>query len=502
MHITQKNDAEFCGKVPLHQTNQVQPHGYLLIIDRDSLQILQASENVTALLGVSGKEAVQTLMNKYLPQNQLEQIKESFKNGVQSRLPFLLDFNTGSRLSTVKAQANYFVMEVEREDIVDNKQKSFLSVYQDIKYVMAAIEQGTDIRELCQQVIAALKRLSGFDKIMIYQFDEYWNGDVIAEVMEDGMDSYLGLKFPASDVPQQARELYKKTPYRLIPNVNYTPVKLYPVLNPKTRMFTDLSDSNLRSVAEVHLEYLRNMKVAASMSTRILKDNQLWGLIACHHREPKYLSYEMCSVFELLSHTLSAKISSIQNKDVFDNRSGMYKIHAEIIEHIFRNNSLSNLPPDLLNLLKADGVAVCMNGMIERIGQTPEENEIHELINWLQAIENQKVYMQSSLSSVFEPADAYSEISSGIMALPLQPEKQNFILAFRAEAVKKILWGGKPHEAVQFEPDGKGYHPRASFAAWQETVKKTSLPWTNEEIEVAEKFRNSVSDFILNKMES
>lgn len=502
MHITQKNDAEFCGKVPLHQTNLVQPHGYLLIIDRDSQKILQASENISALLGETAKEAIQTSLQKFLPQNQIDLIKQSFKNGTESRLPFLIDFNNRSYLSTVKAQANYLVMEVEREDMVGNKQKSFLSVYQDIKYVMAVIEQSNDIRELCQQVIISLKRLSGFDKIMIYQFDEYWNGDVIAEVMEDGMDSYLGLKFPASDVPHQARELYKKTPYRLIPNVNYDPVKLYPVLNPKTRMFTDLSDSNLRSVAEVHLEYLRNMKVEASMSTRILKDNQLWGLIACHHRAPKYLSYEMCSVFELLSNAISAKITSVQNKDVYHHRAEMFKVHTEIIEHIFKNNSLDNLSPDLLNLLKADGVAVCMNGLIQRIGQTPHENEIHELLNWIQAIENQKVYMQPSISTVFEPAGTYAEIASGLLALPLQPEKQNYILAFRVEAVQKILWGGKPHEAIQFEVDGKGYHPRASFAAWQETVKKTSIPWTSDELEVAENFRNSVINFILNKKES
>lgn len=502
MHITQKNDAEFCGKVPLHQTNLVQPHGFLLIIDRDSQQILQASENVKALLGIPAKEAVQTLLDQHLPQKQLDQIKKSFENGVESRLPFLLDFINGPHLATVKAQANYLVMEVEREEMAGNKQKSFLSVYQDIKYVMATIEQGTDIRELCQQVITDLKRLSCFDKIMIYQFDEHWNGDVIAEVLEQGMESYLGLKFPASDVPAQARELYKKIPYRFIPNVNYEPVKLYPVLNPKTRMFTDLSDSNLRSVAEVHLEYLRNMKVAASMSTRIIKDNQLWGLIACHHREPKYLSYEMCSVFELLSHTLSAKIASIQNKAVFDSRSEMYRIHTEIIEHIFRNNSLANLSSNLLNLLKADGVAVCINGLIECRGQTPGADDIHELLNWLQALNNKKIFTQTSISSVFEPADAYAEIASGIMALPLQPEKQNYILAFRTEAVKKILWGGKPHEAIQFEADGKSYHPRASFAAWQETVKNTSLPWTSEEIEVAENFRISVIDFILNKMES
>src|SRR5439155_4932601 len=132
--------------------------------------------------------------------------------------------------------------------------------------------------------------------VMIYQFDNNWNGTVIAEAMEAGMDSYLGLKFPASDIPKQAREMYRKNPYRFIPDVDYQPVRLYPVLNPVSGGFTDLTDSNLRSVAGVHLEYLRNMQVMASMSTRIVKEDQLWGLISCHHRTAKYLSYQMCSL--------------------------------------------------------------------------------------------------------------------------------------------------------------------------------------------------------------
>jgi light-regulated signal transduction histidine kinase (bacteriophytochrome) len=497
-------EAEFCGKVPLNQTNLIQPHGVLLIVDSNDFRIIQLSENAGDIFGTNFKDVVSKSLLDFIDKSQVEKFKERFQTKNGSKLPFILSFSTGDYLSSIQASDHLLIIEIEKEKRSITNTNSFLDIYQELKYAMTAVEAAKTTTEACETAAKELKRISGFDKVMIYQFDADWNGDVIAEEKEERMDAYLGLKFPASDVPKQARDLYKKTPYRLIPNVDYSPVRLYPVINPSTNAFTDLSSSNLRSVAGVHLEYLKNMGVAASMSTRILMDDQLWGLIACHHRDAKYLSFEMCSVFELLSNVISAKISAVQKQDVFAYRSTMQNLYAELLEDVYKEENLhgsfENKKDELLKLLSADGVAFVNNHQIICFGQTPDEADVTEVVLWLQSSGTNVIYHNPNLSSVFEPSEKYAEIASGILVLPIQPERGNYILAFRPEAMQKVNWGGNPNEAVQFEADGKKYHPRNSFSQWQQTVKQTSIPWKAEEIEVAQNFRNFVVEFTLNKL--
>lgn len=499
-------DAEFCGRVPLHQTNLIQPHGILLIVDKNDLTVLQVSENAQELFDLPVREIVGRPLSDFLEADQLKKFRERFDQRRQGKLPFSFQLPGGHYLGIIQPAANYFILELERKPLRTNEEDSFIAIYQELKYVMAAIEDAGTTEETCAIAVAELKKISGFDKVMIYRFDEDWNGDVIAEVKEEGMDSYLGLKFPASDIPKQARDLYKRTAYRLIPDAAYEPVRLYPVLNPQTNAFTDLSDSNLRSVAAVHLEYLRNMKVMASMSTRIMVDGQLWGLIACHHRQPYFLSFEMCSVFELLSNVVSAKIAAVQKQDAFHYRNELQTIYTKLVEEIYREenlpHSLRQHHQELLKLLNAEGLAVIMNDHIDTWGRVPRDEEIREMTLWLQTRQQGQVYHQPSLVSEFEGAEKYSEIGSGILALPIRPDKGNFILAFRPEVIKKVNWGGNPAEAIQFEADRKNYHPRHSFGLWQQTVKQTAQSWRTEEIEIAEQFRNFIVGYTLNRIYS
>jgi len=497
-------EAEFCGKVPLHQTNLIQPHGILLIVDPSDLTIVQASENAGIVFNADIKKIVDQPLSGFIPHVQAEKFRQRIESKFSGKLPFTFSFPTGNYLAVLHAEDRYIVMEIEKEKRNAGTDDSFIAIYQELKYVMQAVEAEQTTEDTCRIAITELKKISGFDKIMVYRFDEEWNGDVIAEVKEEGMDAYIGLKFPASDIPRQARELYRKTPYRLIPNVNYEPVRLYPVINPLTNAFTDLSYSNLRSVAGVHLEYLRNMKVITSMSTRILVDGQLWGLIACHHREPKYLSFEMCSVFELLSNVISAKIASVQKQDAFVSKEEKQLLYSDLVEDFYRSSNLGTSfeknHESVLKMLHADGLAVVMNREIESFGNTPDKKDISDLVLWLQSTQGNRMYHQPHMTSVFEPAERFAEKASGMLSLPIQPEKGNYVLAFRNEAVKNVEWGGNPNEAVQFEADRKNYHPRNSFRIWKETVRQTSVPWTIQELEMAEQFRNFILEFTLNRI--
>lgn len=492
-------DAEFCGKVPLHQTNLIQPHGVLLIVKKDDFTILQASENAAALFGMPVTEVVTRPLTSFLSAQDADRLPRLFHRHLPGRLPIPLTVNGNRLLAIAEQQPDYLVLEIENPQGAEGTEASFLSVYQDIKIAMAAIEACTTTKETCTVVAKELKKLSGFDKVMVYCFDKDWNGDVVAEEMEEGMESYLGLKFPASDIPRQARELYKLSPYRLIPTIDYEPVKLYPVINPLTNAFTDLSASNLRSVAGVHIEYLRNMQVTASMSTRILKDGELWGLIACHHRTAKYLSYEMCSVFELLSGIITAKIAAVQNRDSYRYKMEKQALQQKIMQRVLSNGGLVAEKEDLLDLLDADGIAITTNQQVEMAGHTPAQQEIEDLVFWLQANSITGLYHQPSLSAVYEAAENFARTSSGLLALPVEVDKGYFVLAFRAEAVQKINWGGNPNEAVQFESGSTRYHPRASFKSWQQTVRQTALAWKTETLDIAETIRSFLLESRLNR---
>jgi light-regulated signal transduction histidine kinase (bacteriophytochrome) len=276
------------------------------------------------------------------------------------------------------------------------------------------------------------------------------------------------------------------------------------VLNPLLGGFTDLTDSNLRSVAGVHLEYLRNMNVMASMSTRIIKEDRLWGLISCHHRTPKYLSYQMCSLFELLSNIISARVVALEQKEELGFRSDMQGLYARLMEQVYAGDRLTDVlyqqQHGVLKLLAAEGVALVLDGHIHAYGKTPSTLDIEDLIFWLQTNQVTKLYHTAHLAAAFEDAERYAEAVSGLVALPVQPEKGAYILAFRPEVVRQVAWGGNPDNAITFEADGKRYHPRNSFAIWREQVQQQALPWAPEELEVADQFRNFIVEYTLQKM--
>jgi two-component system, chemotaxis family, sensor kinase Cph1 len=495
-------DAEFCGKVPLHQTNLVQPHGVLLVIKTEDFTILQGSDNAGEVLGQEVEKVVGTSLADWITAAEADLLGQRLQGELEGKIPVTLTLGGKSRLALVQKAGAYFIAEVEKEEYA--AADSFVDVYQELKFAISTIESAATTDEACLYAAREIKRLSGFDKVMIYRFDKEWNGEVIAEELEAGMDRYMGLKFPASDVPKPARDLYQRTPYRLIPNVDYHPIKLYPVINPLTRAFTDLTDSNLRSVVPVHIEYLRNMKVGASMSTRILCDGRLWGLIACHHREPKYLSYQMCSVFELLSHVISARISALSNAETHGHKAGMQQQLTRIMESVYRSGSLvaglKAQGESLLKMMGAGGMAFTFDRQVELIGTTPGGNAVRDLVLWLQTHSVHKTHQENNLSAVYEEAETYIDVASGLLALPVQAEKGEFILMFRPEVIQTTAWGGNPNEAVQFEADRKAYHPRNSFRQWQETVRKTAQPWSRAEMEIAEAFRALVIEYTLNKL--
>lgn len=492
-------DSEFCGSLPLSHINVIQDYGYLLVIDNKDYKVLQTSENIAQLLGREPSEVIGVQLSEFANIDQLISLYNRFESRSQSKIPLTLTFG-GARLQALAHfKEKYAILEIEKAELAS--ERAFTQVYEEVKYAMAALELCETVEGVSTAAVNELKKLTGFDGVMMYRFDSDWNGTVIAQnKTAPQLEDYMGHTFPASDIPKQARDLYLKNPYRLIPDINYKPIKLQPVVNPATNTFIDLSDCNLRGVAAVHLEYLRNMKVECSMSIRVIHNGVLWGLIACHHVKPHYLSFELCSICELLSSVISQKISALLNKAGFETESEFQKQQSALVAEVYAQNDLFAITGvegnnSLLNMFNASGLALIYRGKHMTQGMVPDAEVIENMVLWLQNKAYDKIFATDELPGIFEEFSSVADVASGMLAIPISPANGDYLICFRPEVVQTINWGGDPNQAIRFDLDGKKYHPRASFKIWQETVHLTSAPWTSLEIAAAENLRSFIYEF-------
>ena len=502
--ISKDYDSEFCGSIPLHLVNLIQPHGILLVLEKDRLQIIQASENVEEFLAVPAADLLEKNLADFIPADQYEELQSKIAGQEgHDRIPLLLSITINSKkqqfTAIIHPKEEYVLVELER--MAATAEAIFIRLYQQTKYITSLLKQARTTEDTAQIAATEIKKISGFDRVLIYQFDPKWNGIVIAQAKEDDMDDFMGLRFPASDVPKQARDLYFKNPYRLIPTNNYTPVRILPILNPITQRFTDLSDCNLRSVAVVHLEYLQNMGVEASMSLPIIIDNKLWGLISFHHRTHKNPGQELCSALELLSDIISAQIAARERERFISQKAQLREVHAKLLEQLYSSSGLVegvlNGKTMLSDLLGLGGAAVLYEGGIWTAGTTPTQQQIKELVSWLRRNKGNESYSTDTLVEEYGRGSEFTASASGLIAIPINAEQGEFILGFRPEVQQTLNWGGNPDKAIQMEDDGKTYHPRNSFAIYKQTVRQTSVPWQEAEIEAAENLRIAVVEKVM-----
>jgi light-regulated signal transduction histidine kinase (bacteriophytochrome) len=500
MHTSQPNyDSNFCGSLPIHLINTIQSYGALLVVEQKTLRITQVSENIQEIFDVPASDMVEKDLHYFLQPQDMTLLKERITEASNNSFPLFWNIHGKNYLILLHLNDPYFLIEIDEVGVEKMRQDTFVGVYQHIKYAMARIEAASSIAELASIAAKELKRISGFDKVMIYQFDEEWNGKVIAEEKEERMEAYLGFTFPASDIPAQARKLYLKNAYRYIPDRDYKPVKLYPVINPLTNAFLDLSDCNLRGVAAVHVEYLKSMNVVASMSTRIMIDDRLWGLISCHHRTKKNMSYQDCSMFEMLSSIISSKISSLHNKEILEFDTVLRERYTRMLEEALRSETIAdgllNTTSDVMTLFQAQGVIVTYRGKIYTKGDVPEKEKIEEMMLWLHTKELKSIFATDSFSSLYDSASTYKDLASGILVIPINAKDDEYVVLLRGERVREINWGGNPDERIQFESDGKNYHPRNSFKQWKQKISGVSDTWKIEELETAESLRSFIYEF-------
>lgn len=493
-----KYDSEFCGSIPIHIINTIQDYGVLLVLDRTTLIIEQLSENAGEMFGTPFKALAGKNVQEVIGEPAFRELEVCIEKG-NGKYPTSWELNGQRYFTLLHVTGNMVILEIENQP-PEGTESSFSTLYQSLRDTVSKIESAADIKEVCTVAATELKRISGFDKIMIYAFDQDWNGNVLAEAMEPDMEAYLGFTFPASDIPKPARDMYQKNPYRFIPNREFKQVKLYPVINPVTNSFLDMSECNLRGVAAVHIEYLKNMHVTASMSVRLIKDGALWGLIACHHKTARRIDSQLCTVLEFLSTVISSRINLLHHQKFLDLSARLNSLYTQLIENIYQSNdlikSLLHEKPHVMDLFGAQGVVITYKGKTRSAGDTPNASALEDLVLWLHLKQLRKPFYTDSLSGIFDIASEYQDIASGMLVIPIQSAQDEHIILFRKEFIRTTSWGGNPEERIFFDKDPKIYHPRHSFKLWQEHVKGFSKPWLQEEVMAAENLRSFIYELI------
>ncbi len=493
-----------CDREPIHIPGSIQPHGVVLVINAADLAIVQVSRNVAKQLGRSPEQLLNQSLGTLLNAAQLAAIAGCLSQDFESINPMQIVIQVGGQDSVFDGIIHRFdpYLILELEPNLSQRTADFFGFHRLVKGAINRLQRATTLEQMSQIIVQEVRQLTGFDRVMVYQFDEVGVGAVIAEDRREDLTPYLGLHYPASDIPAQAKQLYTLNWLRLIPTVDYAAAELIPSVNPLTQQPTDLSLAGLRSVSPIHLEYLRNMGVGASMSISLIKEKQLWGLIACHHDCDRYVSYEIRTACEFLGQVMSLELIAKETNQDLDYRMKLKSLQAKFVEIIPQCDSLLSgiLDSDanLLELVDAHGAAVFWHDQFHRIGNTPTIKQLEALLIWVETRLDGNLLDTTALAQEYPAAAAYKAVASGLVVLAISRVNRNYILWFRPEEVQTVNWGGDPHKPVEMSEDGEArMSPRKSFALWQETVQARSLPWKACEIEAVLELRSAIVGIVL-----
>ncbi len=367
---------------------------------------------------------------------------------------------------------------------------------------LVTLQGARSLDELLRNAAEAVRWVTGYDRVMIYRFAEDGHGQVVAEERLPSLEPFLGLHYPASDIPAQARRLYALNWLRIIADIDYRPAVLVPAPGAERDPPLDLTYSTLRSVSPIHIEYLRNMGVAASMSVSLVHDGALWGLIACHHYTPRFVPFTVRMTCELLGQMLSTLILGFERRDEAERQRAIGERRVRLLERLngadYLASGLTADPEDLLEVVGAAGAAVLEDGGLTAVGACPPEPAIRAFAAWM-ARERHEVLASFRVAAELDGAPPLGPDAAGVLAVGLPQTENNALLWFRPAVETAVSWAGGPEKVYAEGPNGPRLTPRGSFELWRETVRDQSVRWSHLEIEVARALRAGLTDAAVRK---
>jgi light-regulated signal transduction histidine kinase (bacteriophytochrome) len=498
-------DLSTCDREPIHIPGSIHPDGVLLVLHRATLEIEQAAGDTRGLLATAPIDLLGRSLDSLLADSDLRFLRNRLESPSEFLAPLIrlgvMPLQGGRSLDlTVHALDATAVIEFEAaRGTIDRRDHPIAEV----KVLLAALQHHASDDECFAAATRVLREVTGIDRAMVYRFLPDESGVVIAEDARPGLETFLGLHYPASDIPAQARELYRRNWLRAIPDVDYTPSPLIPAHNPRTLRPLDMSHCSLRSVSPIHLEYLRNMGVHASLSVSIVCNERLWGLLVLHHYAPHRVAADIRVACEIFAQVLSIQIEVRAQT----NKSAQQLNARRIRELLFTSSSPAADLGDLLvawplqKYVGATGAAVFVDGRLRLVGVTPPAAAVLALVDWLNTLEC-GLLACDQLSLRYPPAEHYAQQASGLLAIGISRESHDYVLWFRTEFSQTVRWAGNPHKSYDIGPHGARLTPRGSFSEWLEVTRHRAVPWSEVEQDAADALRVLLLETTLKRLES
>ena len=487
-------DLSHCDREPIHIPGAIQSYGVLLALSGPRLQIVQTTPTCWPLLRLEESDLLERELGQALGTDLEQSVREALdRHRASPTTPATFVWRVpdgGPQLAGyVHRSGGLAVLELEPL-AGDDPQGS-----EDLAAALTAfnlVRAEPELEAKAQAAAALIQRLTGFDRAMVYRFATDWHGEVIAESCGLVLEPYLGLHYPASDIPVQARRLYLLNPIRVIADIDAIPAPLLPQTDPTIGQPLDLSHSLLRSVSPVHVEYLRNMGVRATLSFALIRDGALWGLVACHHLTPRRLGRGLRELLGWMVQDLATQLALAQEVRARQYAARLKLCRDNVISAMRRGARLSNLIQgaelhDLLGAVGADGVALLRGTDVTTGGVAPPPVRICAIADGLSALypdDPAGVFLTDCLSQHLPDTEDLAQSAAGLAVFPLTEGPPVKLLWFRGEWLSQVTWAGNPDKAANPTANGR-LSPRKSFAAWSQTVELKSLPWTAEQVDSA-----------------
>lgn len=480
-----KVDITNCDKEPIHILGKIQGHGFLIGVNSNDRLINYISENTSAYINDDATKYLGKHIDELEPRMNISNYGDELKlsqiltlglgNGFESMNPFYIELAGKGYNLIIKDIGGIYVLEFEPCS------SEILDVQKTIGRSISAILAEPALHAMLKTAAREIKNIIKYDRVMIYQFGEDGHGEVVAEEKNLELIPFFGLHYPATDIPKQARELYKINLTRIIADVDMDCPAV--VGNQGEDVPLDLTHSVLRAVSPIHIQYLKNMGVAASFSISLISHGELWGLVACHNYSPKFIDYKAREASKLIGQILSPALEYRIGEQDSDKFALLNQCVTTLIKYTEKESdivsALTGNEITINDVSFSTGAAFVFDNKIISVGETPDEDDIKDIVKWVIDHSQDMVFYTHRFPTIYPAAEKYRDVASGLFACILSRELSEMILFFKPEQKQNIDWAGNPEKAVVAASDGSlQLSPRQSFDKWTEIVRNSSEKWS------------------------
>ncbi|MEB0135386.1 ATP-binding protein [Actimicrobium sp. CCC2.4] len=513
-----------CDDEPVSTPGCIQSHGMLLAMDPVALIVTQVSDNCAQWTARPVAQVLGAALADVLGMAVAQRIARLIGIGglegnptyaMTERVPGM-PADTEPLDISVHLAGGVLIVELEPTGRDRRGPLSERDYYSRVKSTMARLRASPSLASFCQAIAEEVRSTTGLDRAMVYRFHADDSGEIVADSHRPDLHTWLGLRYPASDIPKPAREIFKQIGVRPLPDARGELCELVPLLDPASGAPLDMTHCALRGASAMYTEYLTNMGVAATLTMPILRDNVLWGLVVCHHYTPTVMPYHQRAAAEFIGQVASLEITGAETREHAQYQARIDAVHHGVMTRAATRGELTALMEafdasdrsGLLDGIDAGGIALRHHDQWLTSGQTPSTLQLQSLAGWVRqqlAREGNgaQLVVTDALGSLFAPAAQYADVASGLLAIAVSRSLQGDLLFwFRPEQKQVFNWSGNPYDKPTVTgPHGARLTPRRSFDLWQEEVRGRAMPWKPVEIDGAQKLRQWIADMVIGRAE-